>query len=104
MAKLSEKYELMYIIDAGISEEETEALIERFNSLIEEHGTIDEHEDMGVRKLAYEIDYKTEGHYVLTKFTSGPSSPRSSHAFWEFRIRFFATLSQSDPSKEEGYA
>lgn len=76
MAKLNEKYELMYIIDAGISEEETEALIERFNSLIEEHGTIDEHEDMGVRKLAYEIDYKTEGHYVLTKFTSGPEFPK----------------------------
>lgn len=76
MAKVNEKYELMYIIDAGISEEETAALIEKFNALIEEHGTIDEHEDMGVRKLAYKIDFKTEGHYVLTKFTSGPEFPK----------------------------
>jgi len=75
MAKVSAKYEVMYIIDAAKTEEEIAALVERFKSLIEANGTVDEHEEMGKRKLAYEIDYKTEGYYVLVKFTSAPAFP-----------------------------
>lgn len=75
MAKTSEKYELMYIINPGFSEEETAAVIERFKTLIEQHGTVDEIEEMGKRRLAYEINYITEGYYVLVKFTSDPDFP-----------------------------
>ncbi len=32
-------------------------------------------EEWGKRKLAYEINYLTEGYYVLVKFTSGPELP-----------------------------
>ena len=32
-------------------------------------------EEMGKRKLAYEINYLREGYYVLVKFTSGPEFP-----------------------------
>ena len=32
-------------------------------------------EEMGKRKLAYEINYISEGYYVLVKFTSGPDFP-----------------------------
>jgi small subunit ribosomal protein S6 len=75
MAKVSEKYEVMYIIDADKTEEETAAIVERFKALIEANGTVDELEEMGKRKLAYEINYLTEGYYVLVKFTSGPEFP-----------------------------
>ena len=75
MAKTSEKYEVMYIINPNLSEEETAAIVERFKTLVEQNGTLDEMEDMGKRKLAYEIDYLTEGYYVLIKFTSGPDFP-----------------------------
>ena len=75
MAKTSEKYEVMYIINPNLSEEETAAVVEKFKALVEENGTLDEMEEMGKRKLAYEINYLSEGYYVLIKFTSGPEFP-----------------------------
>ena len=75
MAKTTEKYELMYIINPNLSEEETAGIVEKFKALVEQHGTLDEMEEMGKRKLAYEINYISEGYYVLVKFTSGPEFP-----------------------------
>jgi small subunit ribosomal protein S6 len=75
MAKTSEKYELMYIINPNLSEEETAAIVEKFKALVEQNGTLDEIEEMGKRKLAYEINYISEGYYVLVKFTSAPEFP-----------------------------
>ena len=75
MAKTSANYELMYIIDALLEEEQIAALVTRFKELIEANGTINELDEMGKRKLAYLIDDKPEGYYVLIKFTSGPEFP-----------------------------
>ena len=75
MAKASEKYEVMYIISPKLSEEETAAVVEKFKGLVEENGSFEELEEMGKRKLAYEINYLSEGYYVLMKFTSGPDFP-----------------------------
>ena len=75
MAKTTEKYELMYIINPNLSEEETAAVVEKFKALVEQTGTLEEMEEMGKRKLAYEINYISEGYYVLVKFTSGPDFP-----------------------------
>ena len=75
MAKTSEKYELMYIINPNLSEEETAGIVEKFKTLVEQNGTLDEMEEMGKRKLAYEINYLSEGYYVLVKFTCGPEFP-----------------------------
>lgn len=75
MEKTTEKYELMYIINPNLSEEETAAVVEKFKALVEQNGTLEEMEEMGKRKLAYEINYISEGYYVLVKFTSGPDFP-----------------------------
>ena len=75
MAKTSEKYELMYIINPNLGEEEIAAVVEKFKALVEQNGTLDEMEEMGKRKLAYEINYISEGYYVLVKFTSAPDFP-----------------------------
>ena len=75
MAKASEKYEAMYIINPNFTEEETAAIVEKFKNLVEANGTLDEIEEMGKRKLAYEINYISEGYYVLMKFTCGPEFP-----------------------------
>ena len=75
MAKTTEKYELMYIINPNLSEEETAAVVEKFKALVEQNGTLEEMEEMGKSKLAYEINYISEGYYVLVKFTSGPDFP-----------------------------
>jgi len=75
MAKISEKYEVMYIINPNVGEEGIAALVEKFKALIEQNGTIEEMEEMGKRKLAYDINYISEGYYVLVKFTSEPGFP-----------------------------
>ena len=75
MAKTSEKYEVMYIINPNLSEEETAAVVEKFKALVEQNGTLEEMEEMGKRKLAYEINDLSEGYYVLIKFTSAPEFP-----------------------------
>ena len=75
MAKTTEKYELMYIINPNLTEEETAAVIEKFKTLVEQNGTVDETEEMGKRKLAYDINFISEGYYVLMRFTSAPGFP-----------------------------
>ena len=75
MAKTTEKYEVLYVLNPNLNEEETQAVVEKFKTLIEQNGTIDEMEEWGKRKLAYEINYLSEGYYVLVKFTSGPEFP-----------------------------
>ena len=75
MAKTTEKYEGLYVLNPNLTEEETQAIVEKFKTLIEQNGTVDEMEEWGKRKLAYEINYLTEGYYVLVKFTSGPELP-----------------------------
>jgi len=75
MAKVKENYELMYIIDLDKGEEEIAAIVEKFKALIEANGTLNEQEEWGKRKLAYLINDKPEGYYVLAKFTSAPEFP-----------------------------
>ena len=75
MAKTSADYELMYIIDVDLGEELISAMVEKIKALIESNGTLKEHDEMGKRKLAYLINDKPEGYYVLLKFNSSPDFP-----------------------------
>jgi small subunit ribosomal protein S6 len=75
MAKTSEKYEVLYVVDPDLGEEATTAIVEKFKTLIEANGTIDEVDVWGKRKLAYLINDKSEGYYVLVKFSSAPAFP-----------------------------
>ncbi len=75
MAKTSEKYEVMYIIDPNLDEEARTAIVEKFKALVEQNGTIDEMEIREKQKLAYEINDIGEGYYVLIQFTSAPGFP-----------------------------
>ena len=77
MAKISENYEVVYIIDPAQGEEAIAATVEKFKALTEQHGcTAVEVEEWGKRRLAYAINYKTEGHYVLMSFSSDPAFPK----------------------------
>ena len=71
------KYECLYVIVPELNEEETKSVIEKFNGVITANGGMIENVDeWGKRRLAYTIDYKTEGYYVLMSFTSAPEFPR----------------------------
>ncbi len=75
MVEVINKYETIFIIDGTLSEEDTEALVEKFKSLIESAGTIEEIDVWGKRRLAYPINDLTEGYYVLIQFSSKPEFP-----------------------------
>ena len=68
-------YESVMIISMKQGEEGIQALIERFKKLIEERATLKNVDEWGKRKLAYEINYETEGYYVLYTFTSKSEFP-----------------------------
>ena len=76
MAKISANYEVVFIMDGRLPEEQVAALTEKFKTLVEQNSTAMEVEEWGKRRLAYAIDYKTEGYYVLMSFTSEPSFPK----------------------------
>jgi len=71
------QYEAIYIIDTAMEEAARSELIARFNELIAANGgTLDKVDEWGKRRLAYTIDYKNEGYYVLLHFSAGPNLPR----------------------------
>ena len=75
MAKISGKYEVLYILDPNLGEEATAALVEKFKALVEGNGTLTSIDEWGKRRLAYPINDLMEGYYVLMTFTSAPSFP-----------------------------
>ena len=76
MAKLSGNYEVVFIRNPNLDEEATAAMVAKFKTLVEQNGTLAEVEEWGKRKLAYAINYITEGYYVLISFTSAPDFPK----------------------------
>ncbi|MEG2176646.1 MAG: 30S ribosomal protein S6 [Oscillibacter sp.] len=76
MAKLSANYEVVFIIDPAQGEEGIAALVAKFKTLAEQNSSIVEVEEWGNRKLAYPINFKNDGYYVLMSFTSEPSFPK----------------------------
>ena len=76
MAEIINKYETIFVLDAALEEEKITALSEKFQKLIADNGTVESVDVWGKRKLAYPIDFKTEGYYVLVNFTSNPQFPK----------------------------
>ena len=72
------RYELTYIIDTALEDSARKELIERFTQVIVTNGGEVEKVDetWGKRRLAYAINYKTEGYYVMTTFQSNGDVPK----------------------------
>ncbi|MDP4109655.1 MAG: 30S ribosomal protein S6 [Bacillota bacterium] len=75
MSDIKNRYESVFVVDTSIGDEAVSAVIEKFKALVESNGTLEKVDDWGKRRLAYPINYKTEGHYVLVEFTSSPEFP-----------------------------
>ena len=75
MTKVTNKYETIFVVDAALEQEQIDSVVEKFKSLIEANATVDNFDVWGKKRLAYEINYKTEGYYVFVEFTSEPSFP-----------------------------
>ena len=69
-------YELLYIIDNDLSDEAKEAVVAKIAGVITDNGgTVDSVDKWGTRRLAYPINYKSEGYYVLVNFAAAPELP-----------------------------
>ena len=75
MAKISGKYEVLYVIDPTLGEEATAALVEKFKALVEANGTLTSIDEWGKRRLAYPINDLMEGYYVLMTMDAKPEFP-----------------------------
>ena len=71
------KYEAMYIVTPEMEDEAIKGVIEKFSGIITANGgEIEKTDEWGRKKLAYPIDYKTEGYYVLVNFAAAHELPR----------------------------
>ena len=72
-------YEAMYIVDADTPDENLEPIIEKYKKVVTDGGgEVSEAVkwEKGRRPMAYEIDKKREGMYILMQFTSSPEVPK----------------------------
>ena len=76
MPKITGKYETIFIVNATLTEEAIKGLVEKFTSLIAANGEVESVDVWGKRRLAYPINYKTEGYYVLVSYKSKADFPQ----------------------------
>ena len=67
------KYETVFIINPSVEEAGVKELTQKFSDLINSDGKVESVEEMGKRKLAYEIKKNSEGIYVLINFEANPA-------------------------------
>ena len=68
-------YETLFAVNGNLAEDDTKALVEKFVNLVKDNATDVTVNEWGKRRLAYPINYITEGYYVLVTFKSEPSFP-----------------------------
>lgn len=95
MAKINESYEAIVIFSTKLDEEALNALTAKFNDMITAESETVEMNNWGKRKLAYDINYETEGNYVLWTFTCKPEFPAELERVLKITegvIRFLVTV------------
>lgn len=70
------KYELLCVFEPNTDEEKRNQLLDKFKGIIEADGEIENVDEWGLRKLAYEINKIKEGYYVLMHFNTNPDTPK----------------------------
>ncbi len=75
MTKLNQNYESMIIISTKLGDDGIKAVVEKFKDLISQNATLESVDEWGKRRLAYPINYETEGYYVLFNFESQADFP-----------------------------
>ncbi len=69
------KYEVMFIINPELNEEDNKAVVEKFKAMLEAAGTVETFAEWGKRRLAYPIQDYTEGYYVVSEFEANTDFP-----------------------------
>lgn len=72
---MANNYEVLFIINPTLAEDEIKAAQDKFINLIKENGEIQEINEWGKRRLAYPINDIQEGYYVLVYFAANADFP-----------------------------
>ena len=68
------KYELLFVIDNSAADEAKEAIIAKMSQLVTDNGgSVEKVDKWGAKKLAYPINFKEDGYYVLMNFECEPA-------------------------------
>ena len=97
-------YETLFAVNGNLSEEDSKALIEKFVTLINENASDVNVNEWGKRRLAYPINYVTEGFYVLVDYKSEPSFPAELDRVFgitEGVLRYMTTTKSEKAAKSE---
>ena len=70
MEKVMNSYETLFVVDCSLGEDTVKELVNKFTTLIADNGAIDSVDEWGKRRLAYPINDKNDGYYVLVNFKS----------------------------------
>ena len=96
-------YETLFVVSGNLAEDGYAALKDKFVTLISDNGSDVTVNEWGKRRLAYPINYITEGYYVLVNFKSEPEFPRElSRVFGitEGIIRYMTTAKEVKATAE----
>ena len=69
-------YEVMFIIDPVLEEEKKNATVETVQQIINADGEVSKVDVWGMRKLAYPIQKKNDGYYVVVEFKASEELPK----------------------------
>jgi small subunit ribosomal protein S6 len=69
-------YEVMFIIEAALEDDKKEAVVEMVKDVISAGGEVGKADIWGMRKLAYPIEKKNDGYYVVIEFKANPDLPK----------------------------
>jgi len=95
-----QKYEAALILLSNLEEEVRKAEIEKVKNIItERQGTIEKANEWGQRRLAYEIDKKRDGYYVIVNFTSNADAVNEIDRICKISDNFIRHMITVDESK-----
>lgn len=70
------KYETLFVLASGLEESAYDAAVEKFSAVVTGRGgEIETVDKWGMRKLAYPIDHKTDGYYVVMRYSADSETP-----------------------------
>lgn len=69
-------YEVMFIIDPMLEDEKKDATVETVQQIISADGEVSKVDVWGMKKLAYPIQKKNDGYYVVIEFKASPELPK----------------------------
>ena len=100
-------YETLFVVSGNLAEDGYVALKDKFVNLISDNGSDVTVNEWGKRRLAYPINYITEGYYVLLTFKSEPSFPLELERVFgitEGVLRYMTTTKIEKATKAEAVA